>query len=138
MVEQDASIYMLDTNICIYIMKHHPPQVRERLIHCPVGNVMISSIVLAELWYGVTKSKQQQQNTMALNDFLAYCRVEPWPQKAAIIYGEIRIDLERKGKLIGGNDLLIAAHAKSLDCTLVTNNLNEFNRVNCLQVENWI
>jgi tRNA(fMet)-specific endonuclease VapC len=130
--------YLLDTNTCIYIMKHQPPQVRKRLYSVPVGEVGISGIVLAELWYGIRKSEQQHQNTQALNDFLHFCEVQDWPKDAAPLYGEIRAQLERRGQPIGGNDLLIAAHAKYTGATLVTNNDREFRRVEGLSVENWV
>jgi len=129
--------YMLDTNICIYIMKRHPPQVRERLRGIPVGEVCISGIVLAELWYGISKSGSRERNAQALGDFLAFCKVLDWPRNAAPLYGEIRALLERQGQPIGGNDLFIAAHAKHIGATLVTNNDREFRRVAGLSVENW-
>jgi len=129
---------MLDTDICIYIMKHHPPQVKEQLSRCSVDSVGISSIVLAELWHGIHKSQQTKNNIRALNDFLRFCRTVPWPAKAADTYGKIRTELEQAGNIIGGNDLLIAAHAKVIGATLVTNNIREFERVAGLQVENWI
>ena len=130
--------YMLDTNICIYVMKHHPPVVRERLRKIDIGDVSISGIVLAELWYGVSKSQQREKNRAALEDFLNYCVVQDWPHEAALVYGEIRAALEKKGAVIGGNDLFIAAHAKFAGATLVTNNVKEFKRVAGLKVENWI
>lgn len=130
--------YMLDTNICIYIMKHHPPQVREKLKKTRMGDVLISGIVLAELWYGIGKSQQREKNQAALEDFLNFCVVQHWPHESASIYGEIRVALEKKGAVIGGNDLLIAAHAKYLGATLITNNAKEFKRVSGLKVENWI
>ena len=131
-------LYVLDTNICIYIMKQQPPRVRERLHTIPVGEVGISSMVLAELWYGIRKSAQRERNTQALNDFLAFCEVLDWPGDAAPLYGDIRTELERQGRPIGGNDLLIAAHARYIGATLVTNNDREFRRVAGLSVENWV
>ena len=129
--------YMLDTNICIYIMKNHPPSVQRRLKKIPIGSVSISSIVLAELWYGVRKSKQISGNTKALRDFLNFLIVEEWPQSAAPLYGDLRAQLEKTGKVMGPNDLFIAAHAQCLDATLVTNNISEFQRVDNLVLENW-
>jgi len=128
---------MLDTNICIYIMKNHPPSVQKRLKNIPIGSVSISSIVLAELWYEVKKSKLVSKNTQALKDFLNFLIIEDWPERAASIYGNIRADLEKAGKTTGPNDLLIAAHAQCLDATLVTNNISEFERVKNLKLENW-
>lgn len=130
--------YMLDTNICIYIMKHHPPQVRERLKNINMGDVLISGIVLAELWYGIGKSLHREKNRAALEDFLNYCVMQDWPREAAPVYGELRAALEKKGAVIGGNDLFIAAHAKYLGATLVTNNIKEFKRVAGLKIENWM
>ncbi len=131
-------MYMLDTNICIYIMKQHPSAVRDRITGIPPREVMISGIVLAELWYGVSKSAQRQRNEMALSDFLAVCGVEEWPTQAAPLYGDLRASLERRGRIIGGNDLLIASHALLRKATLVTNNTREFERVPGLMVENWV
>lgn len=129
--------YMLDTNICIYIMKRHPPEVRRHLSGVPIGEVVLSSIVLAELWHGVRKSRRKEHNTAALTDFLAFCEVYDWPCEAAPIYGDIRSALEHQGRIIGGNDLLIAAHALYLGAMLVTNNGRELERVPGLVVENW-
>ena len=128
---------MLDTNICIYIMKNHPPSVQSRLREIPIGSISISSIVLAELWYGVKKSKQSEKNIQALSDFLNFLIVEEWPESAASIYGDIRAQLEKSGKIIGPNDLFIASHAQCLDATLVTNNTSEFQRIENLKIENW-
>jgi tRNA(fMet)-specific endonuclease VapC len=130
--------WMLDTNTCIYIMKHHPPQVRERLRQIAIGEVGISAIVLAELRFGVEKSQRRDENAAALTDFLAFCLVLDWPQQASGLYARIRNDLEARGMLIGSNDLLIAAHALHLGCTLVTNNVDEFTRVDGLGIDNWI
>lgn len=129
--------YMLDTNICIYIMKNHPPHVQERLKKIPIGSVSISSIVLAELWYGVKKSQHVSKNTQALKDFLNFLIIEDWPQGAASAYGDIRAGLERAGKVIGPNDLFIAAHEQYSNAVLVTNNTNEFQRIENLKLENW-
>jgi tRNA(fMet)-specific endonuclease VapC len=130
--------WMLDTNTCIYIMKHHPAQVRERLQRISIGEVGISAIVLAELRCGIQKSQRRADNEAALADFLDYCLVLDWPQAASETYGEVRRDLEAKGTPIGSNDLLIAAHARHLGCTLVTNNTQEFKRVHGLELDNWI
>lgn len=129
--------YMLDTNICIYTMKRHPPEVHRRLSRVSVDEVAISSIVLAELWHGVRKSQRREHNAAALTDFLAFCQVRDWPRGAAPIYGDIRSTLERQGQVIGANDLLIAAHAIHAGATLATNNGRELERVPGLVVENW-
>ena len=130
--------WMLDTNTCIYTMKHHPPQVQARLRRVAIGDVGISAIVLAELQFGVQKSRRRQENTVALADFLTYCLVLDWPQEASAVYAEIRDELEAQGRPIGSNDLLIAAHALYLGCTLVTNNVDEFQRVRGLSRDNWV
>ncbi|MGH8283357.1 MAG: type II toxin-antitoxin system tRNA(fMet)-specific endonuclease VapC [Gammaproteobacteria bacterium] len=129
--------YLLDTDTCIYIMKSQPPSVRERLTKVPVGQVAISAIVLAELQYGIGKSRRRENNMMALHDFLEFCTVEDWPHEAAGVYGNIRASLERRGTSIGGNDLLIAAHAVHARATLVTHNSREFKRVPGLKIEDW-
>ena len=129
--------WMLDTDTCIYVMKHHPPQVRERLRRAAVGEVGISAIVLAELKLGIAKSKRRVDNSAALQDFIAHCIVLDWPQDAADTYADIRAALEARGAPIGGNDLLIASHALHLGSTLVTNNTAEFERIATLKLENW-
>lgn len=128
---------MLDTNICIYVMKHKPAAVAERLRGVKVGEVAISAIVLAELEHGVAKSRQRPRSAAALDAFLPFVRVLDWPAAAASSYAEIRAELERRGEIIGANDLMIAAHARYAGATLVTNNVREFARVPGLQVENW-
>lgn len=130
--------YLLDTDICIYIMKSQPAPLRARLTELPVDSVAISAIVLAELHYGVMKSRLRERNARALRDFLDYCRVEDWPREATWVYGDIRATLERDGTPIGGNDLLIAAHAVYTNATLVTHNTREFGRVPGLKIEDWV
>jgi len=100
--------YMLDTNTCIYIIKHHPPKVKKRLQKIPVGNVGVSSIVVAELCYAVAQSQKRTHNQAALDDFLEYLLVLDWPADAALPYGEARTYLKKKGAPIGAMDLLIA------------------------------
>jgi tRNA(fMet)-specific endonuclease VapC len=129
---------LLDTNICIYTMKYHPPQVRERLLAISPDEVAISAIVLAELRHGVAKSQQRERNEGALEDFLQFCQVLDWPEAASAAYAEIRTRLEMQGNIIGANDLLIAAHALHLGAILVTNNLREFERIPDLRLENWV
>jgi tRNA(fMet)-specific endonuclease VapC len=102
-----------------------------------VGEVAISAIVLAELRFGVRKSRRQEQSAAALADFLRYCLVLDWPQEAVELYAETRAALERRGTPIGPNDPLIAAHALWLNATLVTSNSDEFGRVEGLTIENW-
>lgn len=130
--------YLLDTNTCIYIIKHHPPEVRKRLQKIPVGNVAVSSIVVAELCYGVAQSQKRKHNQAALDDFLEYLLVLDWPAEAALPYSEVRAHLKRKGTPIGAMDLLIAVHAIAENAVLVTDNVSEFRRVPRLKVENWL
>jgi tRNA(fMet)-specific endonuclease VapC len=129
--------YLLDTNICIYIIKRKPAIVFERLRKIAFDSIAISSISVAELEYGVRKSFQPEKNNVALKDFLTPLTIVDFGYAATVEYGIIRSRLEIKGTPIGPMDLLIAAHAKSLDLTLVTNNESEFNRIDGLRVENW-
>lgn len=129
--------YMLDTNIIAYAKNNHPESVLKRLMQHRPEDICISSITLAELEYGVYNSAKPEQNQLALMTFLAGIIVVSFDSDAAREYGVIRADLKRKGTLIGANDLLIAAHAKSLDIALVTNNTREFERVEGLKLENW-
>lgn len=130
--------FMLDTNICIYIIQRKPPQVLSRLRTLDISDVAISSITLSELEYGVAKSSRPEQNRDALSAFLVPLEVVSFDQAAAFHYGEIRAFLERKGITIGAMDMLIASHARSLPVTLVTNNIREFSRIPGLQLENWV
>lgn len=130
--------YMLDTNICIYIIKKRPVQVLQTLQTKNIGDIYISSITLAELEYGVEKSVQKVKNQLALAEFLAPIEVINFNDTAAKKFGEIRAFLESKGKVIGPFDLQIAAHALSEGLILVTNNVKEFKRVPDLKIENWI
>lgn len=131
-------LFMLDTNICIYLIKKKPMEVLERLRSYPIEAVGISAITLAELMFGAAKSSHPEKNQDALNSFLAPMEIAPFDSLAAFHYGGIRSYLELQGKPIGSLDLLIAAHAKSLNTTLVTNNLREFRRVPGLKVDNWL
>jgi tRNA(fMet)-specific endonuclease VapC len=128
---------MLDTNICIYAIRGNAPEVRRRLETTRPEDVAISSVVAAELWTGVMKSRARQHNEQALKEFLAFVEVLDWPAEAARVYGEIRAGLEAKGRSIGAMDLLIAAHAVHERATLVTRNRDEFTRVDRLKVEGW-
>ena len=128
---------MLDTNIIVYILNSRPEKIRKRFTRYSPEDICISSVTLAELEYGICNSSRPDQNRIALMMFLADIDVIPFDAQAAADYGEIRFDLKRKGTPIGANDLLIAAHARSLGLTLVTNNSREFDRVDGLKVENW-
>lgn len=129
--------YMLDTNICIYIIKKKPLQTLKKFAACDRADLCISSITLAELEFGACKSSNPPKNKLALKIFLAGIKILPFDEKAAAEYGDIRATLEKRGTPIGANDLLIAAHARALQLTLITNNLKEFERVENLKVENW-
>lgn len=129
--------YLLDTNICIYTIRQKPAQVIERFNEHDVGDIGISSITAAELWYGVEKSTQRKKNIQALEQFLFPLEVVPFDTISTITYGAIRSFLESKGKPIGSLDTLIAAQALSLGVVLVTNNEKEFSRVPNLKIENW-
>lgn len=131
------SIYMLDTDISSCIMKRSDSRVLGRLQAIPVGDICISAITESELMYGVEVSPRQQQDRAALDAFLKHVEVLDYPDQAAAHYAQIRAALKRAGNLIGANDLLIAAHARSLALTLVTNNTREFGRVKGLSLENW-
>ena len=129
---------MLDTNICIYLIKQQPPSIIERFLAHPVGDIGISSITVAELAYGVSKSRQSSKNRHALEQFLAPLQVAGFDQATAWSYGRLRGQLEAKGTPIGSMDMLIAAHALSLEVRLVSNNVREFQRVPGLRLENWV
>lgn len=128
--------YMLDTNICIYIIKHKPESVYRRLMKIRPEDVCISSITYSELSYGVEKSEQKDRNRLALTLMLSNIEILEFDTAAAEEYGNIRARLEKTGTPIGSLDMLIAAHAKASGCTLVTNNLKEFSRVEGLKAEN--
>ena len=130
--------YLLDTNICIALIRQKPQTLIQQLTSHEPGDVGISSITLAELFHGVEKSAQPEQNMSALEQFLLPLVLSDFDQNAALAYGKIRAELERKGQLIGSMDMLIAAHAMSLDAIVVTSNLQEFQRVKGLVVEDWV
>lgn len=129
--------FMLDTNMIAYAKNKRPESVLKRLMEHAPEDYCISSITLAELEYGVYNSARPEQNQMALLTFLARIEVVPFDFEATRAYGIIRADLTKKGRPIGANDLLIAAHAKAMDLTLVTNNTREYERVEGLKLENW-
>jgi tRNA(fMet)-specific endonuclease VapC len=129
--------YLLDTDICIEMIRGKSPALLAHLRRREVGSVAISSITLAELQYGVAKSRDPEQNLIALVHFVALLEVLPFDERVAAGYGKLRADLERSGQPIGPLDTLIAAHALAAKLTLVTNNQREFSRVPGLHVENW-
>ncbi len=129
---------MLDTNICIYVIKQKPLDVIDRFNQTEISQIGISSITLSELLYGVSKSSKPEQNRIALMQFIAPLEILPYGDEASQYYGELRAHLEKQGTPIGSLDMLIAAHALSIPCTLVTNNEKEFIRIPDLKIENWV
>lgn len=130
--------YMLDTNICIYLMKHQPPQVRERFAACFVGDVVLSAVTLAELEFGIACSSPavQHSNRLALESLLEDILVAPFDTQAAKAYGPIRAAYKDRNR--DALDKLIASHAVALGVTLVTNNEADFVNYAGLRVENWV
>lgn len=129
--------FMLDTDICSYIMKRSHPLVLKRLQSVAVDDVCMSVVTKAELLYGVELSPRHAQDAAALAAFLPYVDALGLDEEAALHYAQIRADLKRRGAMIGANDLFIAAHARAFGLTLVTNNTAEFERVDGLELENW-
>ena len=129
--------YMLDTDICSYVMKRSHQALLRRLQKVPVSDVCVSVVTKSELFYGVEVSPRRQQDEAALTAFLNYVEVLDFPGSAASHYAQIRAQLKKLGKMIGANDLFIAAHARSLGLTLVTHNTQEFRRVHRLAMEDW-
>lgn len=129
--------YLIDTNICIYIMNNHPPKVLEKFKELRVGDVGVSSITVSVLHYGACKSNRVKKNIQRLEEFLSPFEILSYDDNAARFYGLVRSQLEKKGKVIGHLDLLIAAHALSEKLILISNNTKEFSRVKSLRVENW-
>ncbi len=128
--------YMLDTDMCIYIINEKKAVLKNRL-NQHLGHVCISSITLAELLFGAENSKRRDANFAEVLEFVSNLSVVPFDDTAAMDYGRARAELQQIGKPIGPNDMLIAAHALGIDATLVTNNVKEFSRVKGLRVENW-
>jgi tRNA(fMet)-specific endonuclease VapC len=129
---------MLDTNICIAIIKQKPADILQKFSAYQVGDICISSVTLAELRYGVAKSQYQEKNQAALDEFILPLEVAHFDEAAALVYGALRASLEKQGTPIGALDTMIGAHALSLNLTLVTNNIKEFNRIIGLKVIDWI
>lgn len=128
--------YMLDTNICIYVMKSYPPKLRERF-NAHAEQLCISSITLGELHYGAEKSARRAANLTAIEQFVARLDVLAFGDKAAAHYGQLRAELERSGTPCGPHDIQIGGHARSEGLVLVSNNLREFARMPGVRVENW-
>ena len=129
--------YMLDTNICIYAIKHKPEKVFQKLQEVEPEDVCVSLVTYAELVHGVEKSAAVEKNRLALFMLLANIEILDFDVDAADCYGKIRADLEKKGTPIGPLDMMIAGHAQSRGYTVVTNNVKEFSRVSNLKIENW-
>jgi tRNA(fMet)-specific endonuclease VapC len=129
--------YLLDTNIVIYVLKRRPVEVLA-VFNTNASRMAISSITLSELIYGAEKSLNVNRNLEAIEEFVSHLDVLPYDAKASQHYGQIKATLERKGEIIGENDIHIAAHAISQGLILVSNNLKEFNRVPNLALENWV
>jgi tRNA(fMet)-specific endonuclease VapC len=129
--------YLLDTNICIYLRQNRSPEVTERFRQMQHGDAVVSVITYGELLYGAERSQQRTRALESVTRLVSLLPVLPMPGEAAATYGEIRAALEMQGQLIGGNDLWIAAHAKSSGLILVTNNEREFKRIPGLKLQNW-
>lgn len=130
--------FLLDTNICIYIIKQTPLSVFKKFKKLELGDIGLSSVTVAELYYGVAKSQHKEKNNLALENFLLPLEIVSFDEQAAVCYGDLRTQLENIGQPIGPLDLMIAAQAKSMGVVLVTNNLKEFNKIAGLKVENWV
>ncbi len=129
--------YMLDTDICSYVMKRSHDGLLQRLQKIPVSDVCVSVVTKSELLYGVEVSPRRRQDEAALKAFLNFVEVLDFPDNASSHYAQIRVQLKKSGKMIGANDLFIAAHARSLGLTLVTHHTHEFRRVYRLAIEDW-
>lgn len=130
-------MWMLDTDTCSYILRAHPPGAAARFKRTPAAEIGISSVVLAELYYGADLLPNRSVLRKNIQEFASGLALLSWDAAAADHYGSIRAELERKGTLIGAMDMMIAAHARSIDAVLVTNNTKHFRRVPRLKVENW-
>lgn len=133
-----SDLYMLDTDTCAFVLRRSSPPLLERIQAIPLQQQSLSVITFAELLYGVQISSKKKANRAAVDLFVRHLTVLEWPKDAAEHYAEIRADLKKKGQLIGSNDLLIAAHARSVGAVVVTNNVKDFRRVKGLEVENWM
>jgi tRNA(fMet)-specific endonuclease VapC len=129
--------YMLDTNICIYVMKNYPQELRGKF-NSLAEQLCISSITLGELHYGAEKSARRVENLTAVEHFVARLEVLPFDEKAASHYGQLRAELERAGTPCGPHDMQIGGHARSQGLIIVTNNMREFSRMKGIRVDNWV
>ena len=135
-----ATTYMLDTDTCIFLMRGDSPALATRAQSVPLQHQVMSAVTFAELSYGVQASAaaKRKQNQAVLDSLALHLAVLDWPQEAARHYAEIRLDLKKRGAQLGAADLMIAAHARVMGATVVTNNTKDFGRVRGLQVENWM
>ncbi len=134
-----ATIYMLDTDTCIFLMRGESPALAAKVQSVPLQQQVMSAVTFAELTYGVQacSAAKRKHNQSILDNLALHLAVLDWPQEAAQHYGEIRLDLKKRGAQLGAADLMISAHAKAMGATIVTNNTKDFGRVKGLQVENW-
>ena len=130
-------MYLLDTDICIYIINKHPEKVERKIYLLNHQDIKISSITVSELEYGASKSERRDQNRIALYNFLSPFEIIPFNTRDAEIYGIIRAELERRGTPVGPYDLQLAAQALARELILITNNIAEFSRIKNLNLENW-
>lgn len=131
-------MWLLDTNICSYVLRQRPPSVLQRFNAVGADQLAISSVVLAELLYGCARHPQGERIRGEVDDFVSRLAVLPWDAAAAVAYGDLRAHLERQGTPVGAMDLMIAAHALSLDATLVSNITRHFARIPSLKLEDWV
>ncbi len=131
-------LYMLDTDTCAFILRRSSQKLLDRIQAVPLARQFMSVVTLAELLYGVQVSAKKKVNRAAVDTLVRHVEVLDWSRAPAEHYADIRADLKKRGQLIGANDLLIAAHARSLGATVVTNNVKDFRRVRHLSVENWM
>lgn len=133
-----SELYMLDTDTCVFVLRRSSEALLVRLQAVPVAQQVISVVTHTELLYGAQVSSKKKANLAAVESLVRHLAVLDWPRNAAVHYAEIRAALKKKGSMIGANDLMIAAHARSLGATVVTNNTKDFARVKGLEVENWM
>ena len=131
-------LYMLDTDTCAFVLRRSSELLLKRIQEVPIERQMISMVTLAELLYGVQESSRKKTNRAGVDAFVRHLTVKDWSRDAAEHYAEIRSALKKTGQMIGANDLMIAAHARSLDAAVVTDNVKDFGQVKGLKVENWM
>jgi tRNA(fMet)-specific endonuclease VapC len=131
-------VYMLDTDICSYIIKERPLSVYAHFQTLKMDQLCISVVTYAELIYGVEHSSSKKVNRQIVDEFTKHLSVLDWNKAAADFYGKIRTELQKSGSLIGAMDMMIAAHARCLNAVLVTNNEKHFSRIKNLKIENWV